>query len=131
MSPAILIDTHVFVWALSAPQKVPTAAWPYLRDPHQKLLLSVASAWELAIKAARGKITLRGGVGGFVGEGCRKTGVALLGIDLAHTVEVQALPHHHRDPFDRMLIAQARVDDLAVLSYDRLFDAYDIERVGV
>ncbi|NOY25417.1 MAG: type II toxin-antitoxin system VapC family toxin [Oligoflexia bacterium] len=126
----ILLDTHVFVWALADPRRVPDAAWPVLRDPAQPLFLSVASAWELAIKSARGRIALPGGVRAFVGEGCRRTGVTLLGIDLAHTVEVERLPHHHRDPFDRMLVAQARVEDLALLSYDGAIDAYDVGRAA-
>ena len=127
----ILLDTHVFVWALADPRMVPDAAWPVLRDPAQSLFLSVASAWELAIKSARGKLALPGGVQAFVGEGCRRTGVTMLGIDLAHTAEVERLPHHHRDPFDRMLVAQARVEGLALLSYDGALEAYDVRRVAM
>ena len=126
---AVLLDTHVFVWALAASDRVPAEAWAVLRDPTRPLFLSVASAWELAIKSARGKLTLPGGVLGFVGDGCRRTGVTLLGIDLAHVAEVERLPHHHRDPFDRMLVAQARVNGLALLSCDAALDAYDCERV--
>lgn len=65
---------------------------------------------------------------GFVGEGCRRTGVTLLGIDLSHVAEVERLPHHHRDPFDRMIVAQARVNNLALISFDAALDAYDCER---
>ncbi len=124
----ILLDTHVFVWALADVKRVPEAAWRVLRDPAQPLFISVASAWELAIKSARGKITLPGGVQTFVAEGCRRTGVIMLGIDLAHAAEFARLPFHHRDPFDRMLVAQARVEDLALLSYDGALDAYDVGR---
>lgn len=124
----ILLDTHIFVWALAEPGRVPDTAWPWLRDPTQPLFLSVASAWELAIKSARGRLSLPGGVQAFVGEGCRRTSVTLLGIDLAHTAEVERLPHHHRDPFDRMLVAQARIENLAFLSIDRAIDEYDVRR---
>jgi len=124
----ILLDTHMFVWALAEPKKVPEAAWPLLRDPAQRLFLSVASAWELAIKSARGRISLPGSVQAFVGEGCRRAGVTMLGIDLGHVAEVERLPRHHRDPFDRMLVAQARVESLALMSVDRALDAYDIVR---
>lgn len=124
----ILLDTHIFVWALAEPARVPDAAWVPLRDPTQPLFLSVASAWELAIKSARGKISLPGGVQAFVGEGCRRTGVTMLGIDLSHTAEVERLPHHHRDPFDRMLVAQARVENLALLSVDAALDDYEVRR---
>ena len=124
----ILLDTHVFVWALADTECMPARAWPILRDPSQSLLLSVASAWELAIKSALGRITLPGGVQAFVAEGCRRTGVQLLGIDLAHLAEVERLPHHHRDPFDRLLIAQARVEGTALLSFDASVDAYEVRR---
>ena len=126
----ILLDTHIFVWALAEPARVPVAAWGPLRDPTQPLFLSVASAWELAIKSAKGKISLPGGVQAFVGEGCRRTSVTMLGIDLSHTAEVERLPHHHRDPFDRMLVAQARVEKLALLSVDTALDAYDFRRAS-
>jgi PIN domain nuclease of toxin-antitoxin system len=125
----VLLDTHIFVWALAEPDRVPKQAWPVLRDPSAQLFLSVASAWELAIKSGRGKIGLPGGVRDFVGEGCRRTGVTLLGIDLAHTAEVEQLPHHHRDPFDRMLIAQARVESLSLLSCDAAIGAYEVARI--
>lgn len=124
----VLLDTHVFVWALAMPSRIPDSVWSLLQDPEQRLLLSVASAWELAIKSARGRLSLPGGVQGFVGEGCRRTGVSMLGIDLAHTAEVERLPHHHRDPFDRMLVAQARVESLALLSFDSALDDYDVRR---
>lgn len=123
----ILLDTHIFIWALAAPARIPDDVWPLLRDPSQRLYLSVASAWELAIKSARGRIKLPGGVQSFVGEGCRRTGVVMLGIDLAHIAEVERLPHHHRDPFDRMLVAQARVERLALLTLDRALAAYDFK----
>jgi PIN domain nuclease of toxin-antitoxin system len=126
----VLLDTHVFVWALTATDRVPDAAWPILRDPERRLLLSVASAWELAVKSARGRIRLTGGVARFVAEGCRRAGVDLLGVDLEHTAAVERLPHHHRDPFDRMLVAQAQVEGFALLTYDQALAAYDVDRVG-
>ena len=129
MTP-VLLDTHVFVWALVDTARVPDAAWPVLQDPTQPLLLSIASAWELAIKSAMGRIDLPGGVQRFVAEGCRQTDVQLLGIDLAHTAEVARMPPHHRDPFDRMLVAQARVERLRLLSYDAALAAYACPRAG-
>jgi len=127
----VLLDTHVFVWALADQRRVLSAAWPVLRDPRLPLFLSVASAWELAIKSARGKLTLPGGVQAFVAEGCRRTGVRVLGVDLAHVAEIERLTMLHRDPFDRMLVAQARVEGLALLSFDGAMDRYDVERVTV
>ncbi|NOY90697.1 MAG: type II toxin-antitoxin system VapC family toxin [Deltaproteobacteria bacterium] len=124
----ILLDTHVFVWALAEPRRVSEEAWLLLRDPSRSLALSIASVWELAIKSALGKLSLPAGVEPFVAEGCRRTGVTLLGVELAHVAEVERLPHHHRDPFDRMLVAQSRVEGMALLSFDGALDAYDVKR---
>jgi len=124
----VLLDTHVFVWALAEPKRVPERAWLLLRDPSRALALSIASVWELALESALGKLSLPAGVQPFVAEGCRRTGVTLLGVDLAHVAEVERLPHHHRDPFDRMLVAQSRVEGMALLSFDAALDAYDLKR---
>jgi PIN domain nuclease of toxin-antitoxin system len=125
-----LLDTDVFVWALAAPDRVPEAFWRPLRDPHVTLRLSVASAWELAIESALGRIHLPGDVRSFVADGCRRTGVELLPLDLSHTAEVERLPHHHRDPFDRMLVAQARVESMTLLSCDAAFAPYEVHRLA-
>jgi PIN domain nuclease of toxin-antitoxin system len=127
----ILLDTHIFLWALADPKRVPAAAWPLLRDPARSLFLSVASAWELAIKSSAGRISLPSGVQAFVGEGCRRTGVTMLGIDLSHAAELERLPRHHRDPIDRMLVAQSRVEGLALLSVDAALQSYDFQRLNV
>lgn len=124
----VLIDTHVFVWALATPARVPPEGWAILEDESANLLLSAASGWELAIKSALGKIELPGGVRSFIADGCRSARVSLLGVDLGHLHEVESLPLHHRDPFDRMIIAQAIAERIPVLTYDRAFDAYDLSR---
>lgn len=130
MITRVLLDTHVFVWALADRPRLPAEAWTVLNDASLTLELSVASAWELAIKSARGRITLPGGVRRFVAEGCERTGVRLLGVDLAHLDELVGLPPHHRDPFDRLIVAQARSERMALLSYDQAVAAYDVRRVG-
>lgn len=124
----VLLDTHVFVWALAEPDRLSPAHWAVLEGQDYALELSVASGWELALKSALGKIDLPGGVRAFLAEGCRASGVTLLGIELGHLDELERLPHHHRDPFDRMIIAQARAESIAVLSLDRAFDHYDVLR---
>lgn len=126
----VLLDTHVFVWALASPERLGPTAWKVLEDPSMDLALSVVSAWELAIKSARGKIDLPGGVRGFVAEGCRRAGVTLLGVDLAHVAKVAELPDHHRDPFDRLLVATALTESMMLMSYDRALDAYEVRRAG-
>lgn len=129
MTP-VLIDTHVFVWALAEPSRIPESAWSLLRDPAQPLRLSLASAWELAIKASAGKIELPGRAADFVAEGCRRTGVDLLGVELSHIAELERLPWHHRDPFDRIIVAQARMESYPLLSFDRALRPYEFGRVS-
>lgn len=129
MTP-VLLDTHVFLWALLAPERLEATAWDVLRDTRRPLHLSMVSVWEMAIKASRGKLELPGGVERFVAEGTRHTGVALLDIRLAHIARLPDLPLHHRDPFDRLLIAQAQVERFQLMSYDRVFASYDFDRLA-
>lgn len=126
----VLLDTHVFIWALAEPARVPEAAWALLRDPGQPLVLSVVSAWELALKVGTGKLMLPDRVDAFVAAGCRRTETRVLDLRLSHVAALAELPWHHRDPFDRMLVAQAQAEGIALLSYDRALDAYDVARVG-
>lgn len=130
MSNGLLLDTHVFVWAVGDPARISDTGWALLDDPSLTLYLSVASAWELAVKASIGKLGLPVGVREFVADGCADAHIDLLPIDLAHVAAVEALPFHHRDPFDRMLVAQAQVSGVPILSYDATLDAYDVTRVG-
>lgn len=127
----VLLDTHVFYWALTTPSRLPPGAWSVLEDSSVSLELSVASAWELAIKCSTGKMELPGGVRNYVADGCRETQTQLLHIDLAHVQAVSELPFHHRDPFDRLVIAQALAEDIELLSYDRMLDAYEFRRAVV
>lgn len=124
----VLLDTHVFVWALASPERIPAAGWTLLEDEEVDFLLSTASGWELAIKSALRKIVLPGGVRAFVADGCRSARVSMLSVDLSHLHVLESLPFHHRDPFDRMIIAQALGEGIPVLSYDRAFDGYGIAR---
>jgi PIN domain nuclease of toxin-antitoxin system len=91
-----------------------------------KLLLSVASVWEMAIKVSLGKLTLPGDFGSFVATQMADNDIGLLSIEMAHTNLVVGLPYHHRDPFDRLLIAQAMAERIPIVSQDRLFDAYPV-----
>ena len=122
----VLLDTHVFVWGQSDAARLDAAAWRVLRDPNATLFLSVASAWELGIKHGLGKIALPVGVEAFVADGCRAARIELLPVALSHVAEVGRLPHHHRDPFDRMLIAQARREGLELLTRDPVFARYEV-----
>jgi PIN domain nuclease of toxin-antitoxin system len=126
---SMLLDTHTFLWMTSDPEQLGPVARRHIGDASTVLLLSIASVWEMSIKASLGRLSLPGPVDRFVHEQLALTRTSLLGIELAHAAVVAELPWHHRDPFDRLLIAQARSAGLTILSRDTAFDAYDIDRI--
>lgn len=99
------------------------------RDPKHGLTLSVVSVWEIQIKHQLGKLTLAQPLADVIGAQQRQNGLQLLDISLAHVLEIERLPLHHRDPFDRLLIAQARVENAALLSNDQGLRRYDVRLV--
>jgi PIN domain nuclease of toxin-antitoxin system len=124
-----LLDTHTFLWMASEPDRLGPVARTLVEEPSSELHLSIASVWEMAIKASLGRLTLPGPVDRFVREQLTATRTSLFGIDVAHVAVVAELPWHHRDPFDRLLVAQAFSGGFVLLSRDAAFDAYDVERV--
>lgn len=124
-----LLDTHTFVWMTSAPERLGEAARERIDSPASELHLSVASVWEMAIKSSLGKLELPAALPAFLEEQIASTRTRLLEIRAEHAVRVESLPWHHRDPFDRLLIAQARFESLPLLSRDSAFDAYPVERI--
>ncbi len=126
----ILMDTHVFLWALAAPDRLPEGARRLLQDEGVELLVSVASPWEMAIKVSVGRLHLPCELSPFVAEGCKQLGASLLPVELPHLAELATLPWHHRDPFDRMIVAQARADRLQLMSYDGAMASYAVARAG-
>jgi PIN domain nuclease of toxin-antitoxin system len=129
MKPHLLLDTHVFLWALGAPERLSPKARELYLDADAKLLLSVASVWEIAIKASLGKLTLPEPVKTFIPTRLESQRIDLLPIRVGHAVAVSELPFHHRDPFDRLLAAQAMEERLQILSSDPIFLRYAVERV--
>jgi PIN domain nuclease of toxin-antitoxin system len=125
----LLLDTHVFIWMHAAPERLSKKARELLVDADQKLFLSVASAWELGIKVARGQLSLPNDLEEYVLSRSSAARIAILPIELSHVFEAAALPAHHRDPFDRMLVAQARVEDLTLISGDPWLSRYEVARV--
>ena len=124
----LLLDTHAFLWWVADDSRLTSRARRAITDA-EECRLSVASCWEMAIKVSLGKLTVRQAVGRFVPEQLALNGFEILSIELDHTARVAALPFHHRDPFDRLLIAQALVEDLAVVSSDPAFKRYGVKRV--
>ena len=128
-SPGVLLDTHAFLWLAAREELVPEAIRTRLADPDLPVWLSVASVWELAIKRSLGKLETDVPLGDLVNSQCTAMGVELLPIRSEHALAVETLPFHHRDPFDRLLVAQAIIEGLGVASADRSFDGYPVERV--
>jgi PIN domain nuclease of toxin-antitoxin system len=122
----VLIDTHVWLWALAADRRLRREAQELIQDPDNEVLLSVASAWEIGIKAAKGKLRLPAPAEFFVPEAVASSPTTVLEITLRHVLRSTALPTHHNDPFDRLLVAQAQIEQLPVLTADTAFALYEI-----
>ena len=122
----VLLDTSTIVWAAENSQRLRASARDAI-DAADEVQLSVVSVWEIAIKVGRGKLE-------FDFEALAQlrslaANVAFLDVTLPHVLGVNALPHHHRDPFDRLLIAQARHEALTIVTNDIVFRRYDVETV--
>lgn len=122
----LLLDTQVWLWMVVAPDRLSPAARRLVSSAENDLIFSAASSWEIAIKHALGKLKLPGEPAALVPEWMTRTGVVPLAVLHRHTLHVASLPPLHRDPFDRLLIAQAQVEDVAVLTADAHFQRYDI-----
>ena len=122
----LLLDTHIFIWLAGESDALPPWARSLCEDTGNELWLSVASVWEMQIKHQLGKLPLSMPLAELVGSQGEANGVALLGIALRHVLALEALPPLHGDPFDRLLIAQARVEGLALLTADDMLLRYDV-----
>ncbi len=126
----ILLDTHSWLWMTSAPEKLSSAARALMEKADHELYLSAASAWEIAIKSGLGRLRLPEPPERYIPSRLLLTGVHALPIDCGHAARVASLPPHHKDPFDRLLIAQAQLDNLAILTADQEFNAYDVRTIA-
>jgi PIN domain nuclease of toxin-antitoxin system len=122
----LLLDTQVWLWMVVAPERLSPAARRLVVSEDNELVLSAVSSWEIAIKHALGKLQLPGNPEALVPEWMARTGVTQLAVLHRHALHVASLPPHHRDPFDRLLIAQAQVEDVAVLTADPQFERYEV-----
>lgn len=125
----LLLDTHVWLWMLGDPDRLAPPVRDLLADPENALFLSAASGWEIAIKHGLGKLRLPQPPREFVPDRLRRSGVVPLAIEVDHTLRVADLPDHHRDPFDRVLVAQAQALALRLVTADQLLRQYDVEVV--
>ncbi len=122
----LLLDTHTFLWLVEGSRNLSAASRTALTDPANELLLSVASIWELAIKTGNKKLALAEPLDAFVARWTAAYQLAVLPIETAHALAVVGLPDHHRDPFDRILIAQALVDGTTLVSADARLTPYPV-----
>jgi PIN domain nuclease of toxin-antitoxin system len=116
-----LLDTHIFVWWLANDRKLPKAADALILDPDNEVYVSAGSVWEIAIKAGLGQIQVDPAL---VVAAIPESGFQELPITSRHAIEVGTLPKHHRDPFDRLIIAQSRIEPMYLLTHDRQLAAY-------
>jgi PIN domain nuclease of toxin-antitoxin system len=125
-----LLDTHVWLWLLGTPERLPAELVARLRAADNRLLLSAASTWEIAIKWTVGRLPLPEPPGTYVPRLMAASGVSGLPIEHAHALHVATLPRNHDDPFDRLLIAQSQLESIPIVTADPAFEAYDIEVVS-
>ncbi len=119
----VLIDTHVFLWFVSEPTRLSTAARDMIEVKFSAVQVSIASIWEISIKSSMGNLNVAGGFAS-VEQVLRENNIEILPINFSHTLINHSLPFHHKDPFDRMIAAQAIVEGIDLMSVDDTFDSY-------
>ncbi len=120
----ILLDTHILLWHLSDDDKLSLERSNLLNNLDNTNYISIASIWEIAIKQNIGKLRIQQSIYELIPDN-----TTILGIDLPHINQLQNLPFHHKDPFDRMIIAQAKVENLNLMSSDGAFEKYDVNLI--
>ncbi|MGQ0511886.1 MAG: type II toxin-antitoxin system VapC family toxin [Betaproteobacteria bacterium] len=126
----LLLDTHALLWWVDGGGSLSPAQLRAIGRPANQVCVSVASAWEMSIKASLGKLELAASVGEYIARHLAANRFQLLEIGLAHAARVEQLPYHHRDPFDRLLAAQALEEGLVLVSRDAVFARYGVKRIA-
>lgn len=124
-----LLDTHVLLWWITQDARLTETARSVIADGRNSVLVSAVSGWEIAIKAGLGRIELPQPIGAFLAEQLRVNQMDALPIQMSHALRVQELPPLHRDPFDRMLVAQAQLERLPILTADASIARYEVQVV--
>ena len=122
----LLSDTHTFIWTFSNTKKLSAKAAKEFKNPANQVFLSVASVWEMQIKIKLGKMIFNDTLENIINEQQTVNGIQILPVQLAHALYLENLPYHHKDPFDRLLISQAIVENMTLMSGDRLFPLYPV-----
>lgn len=123
----LLLDTHVFLWWIAGDPALKSPARKVIADRGNDCLVSIVSFWEIAIKKSLGKLEVPEPLASFFAEQLAVNEFGLLDLEIAHVAKVASLPFHHRDPFDRLLAAQAIEADLKIVSADPVFREYGLE----
>ena len=125
----ILLDTHTLIWFFAGNSQLSATARILIEDEDNHRLVSIASIWEMAIKESKGHLNLSVPFEDYIGQKLSLENFNLLNINLEHLNAIVTMPFHHKDPFDRLLIAQSMVEEIPILSKDSAFDAYSINRI--
>ena len=128
-SMKILLDTHCWLWWITTPERLSPEAQKLITDGGNQVFLSAASSWEIAIKCALGKLPLPENPEKFVPPRLTRDAIKPLSINHSHALHVASLPPHHRDPFDRLLISQAQMEGLSIMTVDKQFRLYEVELI--
>ena len=123
----LLLDTHIFIWWADHPEKLSNTALSALEDEANDLILSVASVWEIQIKIQLGRLKLSLPLKELIKNQQETNDLTVSPVALAHVLALDALPFHHKDPFDRLLIAQSIEEDLTLVTADSQFSAYSVK----
>ncbi len=122
----LLLDSHTFKWWRDEPHKLSPTAFAEISNPNNDVFLSVVTAWELQIKIALNKFTIKGGLQKAIKDEQQNNGFQILPVELLHALYLENLPLHHKDPFDRLLISQTIVENMTLVSADPEFANYQV-----
>ena len=125
----ILLDTHAFLWFIDENPRLSEPARVLIEAEDSQPFLSMASLWEIAIKISLGKLQLEQSYEAFIPQQLASNGIGILNFSLEHIAAIASLPFHHRDPFDRLIAVQSKIEKMTLISADPSFDLYEIERV--
>ncbi len=125
----LLLDTHAVIWAVDDPAKLSSDAANAIEDPANELLVSAGTIWEVSIKVGLKKLSLSMPFRRWMNKAMADLGLTLLPINVEYADVQAALPRHHGDPFDRLLVAQAQVENVSLVSADAVFDHYGVTRI--
>ena len=124
-----LLDTHTLLWIVDDDPKLGHEARIIYLNDENEIFVSIASIWEIAIKSSLGKLEIPGMLSDFVKEHIRGNKIDIMPIELNHLCQLENLPYFHRDPFDRLVIAQAISENIPILGIDKAFDNYPVQRI--